>query len=286
LDATDGRVRFGDGRQGFVPDAGATIVASYRTTVAGSGNVTPGAIQSLSATPHNDVLLAGAGGSVRPINPVPATGGAPAESLEHAEGRALAAATQTTRAVTLADYEALALGTPGVRLARVVARANAHPGFPCVNAVGVVSVMILPFLPTDRPVPSAATCRAVAAHLKPLRLIGTRIEVTGPTYMEVSVRASVRFQRTAVAADIRQRVSEALDSFLHPLRGGPAGSGWPLGRDIVRSEVLQVIDEVPGVDHVVGLELVGPRGGSCGDLCLGPLDLVVSRAHAIEVVQR
>ena len=45
---------------------------------------------------------------------------------------------------------------------------------------------------------------------------------------------------------------------------GRTGDGWPFGRDVVRSEVLQVIDDVPGVDHVVRLELRGPCGVSCG----------------------
>ena len=52
---------------------------------------------------------------------------------------------------------------------------------------------------------------------------------------------------------------------------------------VVRSEVLQVIDAVPGVDHVLDLELVDEDGASCGNLCLGPAGLVVSGVHRIEV---
>ena len=51
--------------------------------------------------------------------------------------------------------------------------------------------------------------------------------------------------------------------------------GWPFGRSVYRAEVLQVIQSVAGVDHVESLELLGRRQApSCGNLCVGPLQLV------------
>jgi hypothetical protein len=81
------------------------------------------------------------------------------------------------------------------------------------------------------------------------------------------------------------RLGEALDRFFHPLRGGPDGDGWPVGRDVYRAEVLQVLDETDGSDHVLALELVDGRGNaSCGNLCLPPTALVAAGPHEIEVV--
>jgi hypothetical protein len=45
-----------------------------------------------------------------------------------------------------------------------------------------------------------------------------------------------------------------------------------------------VIDEVPGVEHVVDLELVTGGAAQCGNLCIGPIGLVDAGAHEIEVV--
>ena len=56
---------------------------------------------------------------------------------------------------------------------------------------------------------------------------------------------------------LRAAIVKALDDFLDPLRGGPEGCGWPFGRDVYRSEVLQVIDGVQGVDCVSELALRG-----------------------------
>jgi hypothetical protein len=47
--------------------------------------------------------------------------------------------------------------------------------------------------------------------------------------------------------------------------------------------VLQVIDGVPGVDHVLDLTLVDEDGASCGNVCIGSLALAKSGAHEIEV---
>jgi hypothetical protein len=79
-------------------------------------------------------------------------------------------------------------------------------------------------------------------------------------------------------------VSAALAAYLDPLSGGPAGRGWPFGRDVYRAEILQVIDGVAGVDHVLSLELFADDDeGQCGNLCVGPATLVASGAHAIVV---
>jgi hypothetical protein len=276
LDPTTGRIGFGDGRQGAVPPAGDLVVAVACTTRAERGNVVSGTV---------DRIAGGSPPGVSVTQPLDATGGVAAETLGQAEVRAAALVGAPTRIVTLTDVEELARATPGTRIARVAALGNRHPAFPCVTAAGMVTVVVVPHLPAGRPVPSPGLRRAVAAHLCPRRLVGTRIEVAGPEYTTVSVRATVAAQRLAAAAEVRGHVVDAIDAFLHPLHGGPAGTGWPFGRDVVRTEVLQVLDDVDGVDHVIALDLVGPDGASCGNLCLGPLGLVAAGEHTIEVVR-
>jgi hypothetical protein len=127
--------------------------------------------------------------------------------------------------------------------------------------------------------------RAVAAYLRHRRLIGSRVEVVGPDYREVSVRAKVKAFDGVGKAALRQRITTALDDFFSPLEGGPEGAGWPFGRDIYRSEVLQTIDAVSGVDHVVSMELiVDGCDPQCGNICLAPTQLVAAGRHEIEVI--
>lgn len=288
LDATLGEIRFGDGVRGRALPHGALPLASYETTRAEAGNLPAGTIKSLPDIIQNRVLvddLAAIASAIASIsNPQPASGGAAAETTDDTSARLLATLDTPQRAVTLDDTRWLSFQTPGVRLARVAAIANVHPAYPCMKAPGIVTVIVLPGLPEGRPQPSAGLLGAVRAYLAPRRVLGTRLIVTGPRYAELSVQARVQAGVGVSLTEVRDRIVAALDRFFDPLIGGPSGDGWPFGRDIYRTEVLQVIDETPGVDHVLSLELIGDCGEpGCGNLCIGPLSLVAAGQHQIEV---
>lgn len=289
LDATEGQVTFGDGEKGRVPPAGLPIYASYRITRAEAGNLSAGTVDRLGDTPHNRAVLGEEFERVRSslasvTNPAAAAGGAPAETLTHAIGRAIELIETPRRAVTLRDYEMLAMRTHGVQLARVTARPNLHPSFPCLDAPGMITLIVLPDMPGPRPVPSPGLKRLVAAYLNRRRMIGTRVEVVGPTYLEVAVAATVKACEGVRKDALPDRIVAALNAFFDPLEGGPEGTGWPFGRDVYRSEILQVIDEVLGVDHVLALALLA-KGcePQCGNVCLAPTWLVAAGLHQIRV---
>ncbi|WP_405864072.1 putative baseplate assembly protein [Streptomyces sp. NBC_00005] len=288
LDASTGRITFGDGERCRVPPAGARIIAVARTTKAQEGNLAVGRVTALSGSSHNRALLAAAlidPNTVHHVtNSQPVKGGSAVEPLAAAEARAAQCLEFTPRAVTLADYERLALSTPGVRLARAAARANSHPAFPCAVTRGVVWVTVLPYLPVGRPMPGPGLLAAVRTHLHGHHVIGTRVEVTGPSYHRVTVRSRVRTRQPADPAVVRQRVAAALDAFFDPLTGGQDGDGWPLGRDVYRAEILQVLDGVPGVAHATAVELVTDDGAHCANVCIPPNGLVASGPHEIEAV--
>ncbi len=279
LDPTQGVITAGDGENGRTIPEGVEVRAAYRATRAIAGNLPAGrAWRFTEAALNSGITIA---------NPLPATGGAAEESLEEATARAVDLVNRPFRAVTLGDCERLALETPGVRLARASARADFDPTAPCFVSPGVITVIVLPRLPRHRPVPSAGLLRTVGAYLGRRRVIGTRIQVVGPTYLEVAVRARVSVHPGVERTALQKRLIDAINAFFDPLTGGPGGAdgtGWPFGRSVYRSEVLQVLDETPGVDCVLSLELV-PAGGSpvCGNLCLRSTDLVAAGAHTIEV---
>lgn len=287
LDRRRGRLRFGDGENGRVIPAGAAVVALYAATRGEAGNLAAGRIRRLAGSLHNRKRVPDFGGLAGALagidNPLPARGGSSGETPAEVARRAFEGAAAAGRAVTLADYEELARRTPGTRIARAEARANLHPAFPGFRATGVITLIVLPFLPTARPAPSPALLQAVRAFLTSRRVVGTRLEVVGPTYVEVAVRARVRACRGTSPTALAARLRQALDGFFHPLSGGAAGGGWPLGRDVYRAEVLQVLDQTTGVDHVLSLELVAGGKASCGNVCIPPTGLVVAGPHSIDV---
>lgn len=212
------------------------------------------------------------------------TGGAAAETLDQAEAQAFGIADQTTRAVSLSDYETLAGETPGVQLAIAKALPNVHPRFPCMQAPGVITVIVMPYLPAGRPTPSAGLLQAVRAYLARRRIIGTRIEVIGPNYVTVSVQATVQATKGTNTTTLTTNIINALQTFFDPLKGGLAGKGWPFGREVVQAEVLAVIGRISGVDHVVFMSL-SINGGppQCGNACVGFAGLVASGTHQVTV---
>jgi len=295
LDATTGAITFGNGEKGRVPPPNSEIFAICSTTRALAGNLAAGSITALADSPHNRAILydptAVPDGWTQLNNELAAItnlsaawGGAAAETIDQAAGDADQLVQTSGRAVTFGDYERLALATPGTRIARVTAIANMHPDFPCFQAPGMITVIVLPYLPQGSPTPTAGLLSAVAAYLRPRRVIGSRVEVVGPTYLEVAVQATVQSMSGANKTTLQQSIVTALNHFLDPLVGGPDGSGWPFGRDVYRAEIMKVIDAVPGVDYITSLALLDHEGhAQCGNVCLGPTWLVQAGTHQITV---
>jgi hypothetical protein len=319
LDWRTGRAVFGDGERGAVPPAGAHILCSYSVTAAEAGNTRTGpAWRVIGADDDLNRALSGIdleaiAARIESVTTVSNPSGGGVETIANAAGRAaevlwaherlaeLAATAPGTldqldraavlsraapeRAVTLADFERLALEVPGTTIARARAWSELDPAYACLRAPGTVSVVIVPRYPRARPAPSEGLLRHVRRYLERRRTIGTRLVVTGPQYVEVRVRVVLRAGRRADPERVRADVEAAIKAFLDPLIGGPLARGWPFGRDVFRTEVLQVVDGVRNVDHVLELELFArDEEGACGNVCIGPTELVASGRHEVSVV--
>ncbi len=209
----DDRIRFGDGGYGKIPPRGEKIVASFMACEGSRGNLPAGSSWRFE--------IERMGGESPPpfsvSNPLPAEGGADAEDMA-----ALFAAFQdrlqrVERAVTLEDYERLALRTPGTTLARAVATAD-----PRKNRV---TVTLVPESERPMPTPAAGTLQRVRTYLQERRLVTTKVDVASPRYAGVSVSARVRIE-TFDADGVRREIAGRLERYLHPLHGGLKRRGW------------------------------------------------------------
>jgi hypothetical protein len=297
LDPAAGTIEFGDGRVGRVPSRGSTVRAlGYEIGGGAAGNLRGGTL--VRTRPPAAV--------VETVQPFAAIGGSEAETVDRAHGRALDRLPSTkadqphpTRGVTVDDLERLARDTPGTPVGRAIALPGRHPAYPCLSAPGVVTVVVLPPC-GDRPVPSPAMLHEIARYLERRRPLTTELHVVGPEYVGVEVSATLHVAHTA--GDARADAQAALDRFFHALHGGENGQGWPLGRDVLESEVLAVLADVAGVAfadelliRVVSEEPARPcgcadavspgRGSLCGNLGLCGIQLVDSRAHPLRVVK-
>jgi hypothetical protein len=140
-----------------------------------------------------------------------------------------------------------------------------------------VTVIVVPQSRSPRPWPSYQLRREVQDFLAaraPATVSARRIAVIGPTYLPIGATATVIPRDARQAGVVERRLRSALESFFHPLTGGPRGWGWPFGRDVYLSDLAAVMEAVEGVDFVRVLEL-SLRGVPMGDRVVVPADRIV-----------
>ena len=273
MDSETGILTFGDGRIGRVPPAGADITAEYQTGGGAEGNVPPQTLVQLR--PHQ--------ATVSVEQPFAAFGGSAAETLNEAKARAVRELSAATRAVTLDDFETLALATPGVPVARAHAIPDYHPAMPCITVNGSTTVVVLPHCPEQRPEPTEALIARVQCFLERRRLLTSEIHVVGPHYTTVAVNARLQARPGTDRRALINRAKGALELFFHPLHGGPDGRGWPIGRAVYRAELLALLNNLNGVLYVEEMtwRVDGRPANRCGNIRICRHGLVASGTHEI-----
>jgi hypothetical protein len=250
IDYITGEVRFGNGMHGLIPPAGRDNIVCevYHAGGGIDGNQPAGAISQLKTSiPYIAAVT----------NPVAADGGSAAETMRAVRERGPQTLKHRGRALTAQDLEWLARQAVGTRVAR--ARCLPNRNRDLKFEPGWATLIVVPHGTGKKPLPSIELIRAVEDALA-ARSLATltsetpaRINVIGPGYVPVEVRAEVVPVGLTLADAVRHGVQQALDEFLHPLTGGPDGEGWALGRDVYLSELFAAFEALPGVEHVRSL---------------------------------
>ncbi|MGH3943139.1 MAG: putative baseplate assembly protein [Pseudonocardiaceae bacterium] len=261
VDPVNGEIRFGDGQAGRpAPRGQNNIRITYRTGGGAAGNRTEATIATLkSAVPYIDAVT----------NHERSQGGSPQESIERLYARGPRLLRHRDRAVTAQDLEDIAFASSAdVARVRAVVPGQLNPFDLWLDpetpkagkahleaAAGRVGMIVVPDSAEPRPAPSLGLLRQVYAHLRARLPATAELWVAGPEWIQVTVTATVVPRSPEVADPVLSRVRAALEHYLHPLTGGPDGSGWAFGRKPHRSDLFAVTERVEGVDHVRSLEV-------------------------------
>jgi hypothetical protein len=247
IDYQSGVLTFGDGRKGMMPPEGSNNVVARRYQIGGgsSGNVNPDTLTSLNrALAYIDSVT----------NPIAATGGADRESVDEAKERAPYTIKSRDRAVTAEDFETLAL-----RASTSIARAKCVPDR---TNRGAVTLVVLPKAEPGarglarRLVPSNEILRYIKRYLDERRLVGTILHVVRPRYRDLSLKVTLLRRTIGTSDRLRREIADKLRTYLHALSGGRSGKGWEFGRAVLKTELIHVVEEVPGVEGVDALEIL------------------------------
>lgn len=236
----DGRahLRFGDGELGRQPGAGTLFQATLRIGNGVAGNVGRETITYLVI--REGTLSADA---IKPRNPLPARGGAPAETLT--EARLLAPHAfreRLARAITAGDYATLAQRNPNVQRAAGELRWTGS-WYEARVAID----------PAETDEPRARTLSAVTAALYAYRRMGHDLEVAQALYVALDVALDICVCPSFDRGHVKAALLEVLGARVRP--DGTLGLFHPdklsVGDGVYLSAIIAAAKSVAGVETAV-----------------------------------
>ena len=262
---TDGTatLRFGDNTNGKAPDTGTSFVATYRIGNGTAGNVGADSLVFLAAS---DARIQ----SCR--NPLPATGGTDPETNDQIRRRAPQAFLTQDRAVTMADYEAVAETNPNVDRAVASLRwtGSWYTVFIAVEPKGGGSL-------------TSALQQSLKSTEDRYRLAGQDLELDSPRYVSLQIELEVCVGSDYFQSDVQRSLMQVLGTRILP--NGQEGLFFPdnftFGQTVYLSPVYAAARSVAGVTAVraTRFQPQGLTGVSAlqylaaGEIKLGPLQV-------------
>jgi len=127
----------------------------------------------------------------------------------------------------------------------------------------------------------------VKSYLDERRLLTSLLVISEPTYFWASVEAKVKIKPKFDPIQVGQNIEKELYRFINPLSGGPEGTGWPFGRDLIVSEIYSHVQGVEGVEYVEEARIypinvsTGERNEATQRLLLPRTGVLCSHEHHI-----
>lgn len=254
---------FGDGQYGKIPPKDLDIHCQYLSNSGNSGNVIANSlwrvdnIKSYKGSVVVQNSEAAFGGKDKPTNQELFEGFQ--KSLHSIE-----------RAVSLEDYEYLALHTADTQLEKVKAY---------VSDVNEVTLILVPESEDPRPQASLRTQKKVQKYLNTKRLLTTALKIQEASYINVNLTMTIFSEKQNPSA-LQKKIERTLDAYLHPISGGKNSQGWSFGEDLYLSSLYSLLSEVDGIDNIESLKI---NGTTDGILHVDEAFLISSGTYNIEV---
>ncbi len=184
----------------------------------------------------------------------------PVHLLDEALDQAVLALRKPQRAVICTDYERIAEGIAteefglSVKRAKCFMRTNleaADAKKRDSDCPGHISVVIVSGSDDDRSKAGEILLDKVRAELEKKRLLTTRVHVSGPIFLSLSINATLHSCSMDSPDELQQEAAKKLNKFFSilPTAGDP-GKGWPFGRSVYLSELYEQLEHIDGVDYV------------------------------------
>ena len=258
VDRSAGVVRFGNGSHGRVPPFGKFegIRVHYKCGGGSRGNVGPGKVNKLNRT---------VGFVSKVSNPMSLWGGLDAETLEESIGRCSARLRHGNRAVTVRDYEELAMeASRDLQKVRCFGSINGKGE----KEAGAVTLVIYPRNEQGDNNLFYAIQEDIRKYLAPRMDQGIlerkKFYITEPKLVEICVRAEVTVENFQDIFKVRRRGQESIRAFLDPVNGHFDGAGWSIGQFPEVMQLQHILKEIPEAVWISKIYFMtfinGPKG--------------------------
>lgn len=243
------QVTFGNGVNGFVPPINSVITAVYGSSDGAAGNVPINSVAGFVAVPSPYLSV---------VSSTAFTGGSDDETIVSLKANIPSAISAQDRAVTLNDFNNLALQVSGITKAF-----SAYTAAPSASANASVTVYAHPDRSTDyltttdtsQTVPLSLR-ESVENYIQPRTLLG--VEVVAQTTIDwtsVYVTATVHINERYIASWVMEDVTAALNSLFE-------FENVSFGQVLTLGEAYRKILDVEGVDYAVISVFDTSSGGS------------------------
>ncbi|MFZ9615374.1 MAG: baseplate J/gp47 family protein [Fluviibacter sp.] len=276
-------ITFGDNINGAIPTD--SISATYRTSVGVSGNLPDPGNTSVAQPISFEISFipcdtSNQKSSISVVNTTAGTGGSDGENMRLLRKNIIKAMSARNRAVTLKDYENLAVLVPNVGKASAVA-----------SVYTSVSVYFQPYndgtstpgLVSGVPTPSWTSTQAkLDAFLSGRCPVNTTVTVLPPTYKSVVLSLTVNIASSFKQRDVKLAIARNLiDSKV----GVFSYNGLGFGDDVTQSLIIAILMSTPGVLSASLGSLYVSGGSGVGDISIaaGEIPILTSSNLTINV---
>lgn len=286
FDANNGRIQFGDNRKGKIPAVG-VINGIYLRYCVGGGketNLAPGKITGLEQS---------VGFISQAVNPLPFFGGCGRERVSEAISRCAGELKHQFRAVTLRDFERLAVSASGnIEKAKCFSDRGEKGEYQAGHVCLVILSKDYRTGEQGFPVLKEELKGFFQDKADPNLLREKRFHIAAPIFVEVGIQADIYVRDYGCSYEVKSGLLERLSRFLDPVFGGHGGHGWPIGQTPKREQILNLLREDGRVIYVGNLVLSYQVRRGEGNLEIGeeavrknPCILTVNGTHRLKMCQ-
>lgn len=294
VDDFENVVRFGDGEFGAIPTAGTKLVCTrYQILEGPEALIKAGTIQYVLNEPEIVWLKSGETLSIDPVEGnEDAEGGTNffgKDNIEELFSKGLKNYRKTYRLITSEDFENILLQDfnelqgdirenafnelggsstdSTIKLCRAVTMMNRRPSIASglEERPGHVTILAIPEF-EENPTPPYVTQDKIDLNdplkgkilrfLEKRKLITTHLHLIPATLKELTIKIAVVIDKERVLSEMEDTIKSRIHVFMSILEGYFNHEGWPLGKDLYKSQLYRLVEDIEGVDHVSYLEFL------------------------------